>query len=146
MAVHDVRDVAKPGLQIVDCKMRQFPFGVPVESLRIPKDRAGLAADCFGDESAAVLMQSAIRGEGIAPAYVPAIGSDARDWHGELREQRGSLRVGRGRHRSDHVSSCTSATSAGGRIEPMGASVCTPSNRSAAPMTLLKTGAATLPP
>ena len=146
MAVHHVRDAAEPRLQIVDREMRQFPFAVPAESLGIPQDRAGAAADRIGDEPAPVLMRSAIRREGIARAHVPAVGSDARNRHGELREQRSGLGVGRRRYRSDHVSSCTSAASAGGRMELSGASVGTPSSRNAAPMTLLKTGAATLPP
>ena len=145
MSVDHVRDCAEPRLQILDGQVRNLPFTIPHEPLHVPENRAGAARDRVGDERAAILTRAPVRGERVARTHLPAIGGDARDRHRQLREQRRNFRVGRGDF-GDHVSSRTSLPSGGRTTLLIGASGGTPSSRSAVPMTLLKTGAATLPP
>ena len=128
--------------------MRDIPRTVPDEALRIPQDRGGAALNRLGDERPAVAMRAGIRREGVAAFHPPAVGGDPRHGHAELREQRRDVFcIGRsGGHLGDHVSSRTSLSSAGRRTLFTGASAGTPRSRSAVPMTLAKTGAATVPP
>src|SRR5271169_5381412 len=148
MAVDPIGDTAEAALQVVDRDVRNLPLAVPVEALQVPENRAGAAFDRVGDEVAAVLVRARIGGEGVARSHAPAVGGDAGDRDRELGQQCRNLGIGPGqdRRRIVHVSSRTSSPSGGGCGWPFGASVGTPSRRSAAPMTLLNTGAATLPP
>ena len=148
MAVDPIGDAAEAGFQIIDWDMRNLPLAVPAEALHVPENRAGAALDRVGDEAAAVLVRARIGGKDVARAHAPAVGRDAGDRNRQLGEQCRDLGIGRGHdgRRVVHVSSRTSSPSGSSGGWLFGASVGTPSRRSAAPMTLLNTGAATLPP
>src|SRR5208283_3691036 len=148
MPVDEIGDASKPRLQVIDRQMGKLPFALPVEALNIPENCARTAIDRIANEAPSVLVRAGIRGKGVARTHAAAVGRDAGDRHRESGQQRRNLGIRRGRDCRGvvHVSSRTSPLSAGSCGWLIGASVGTPSRRRAAPMTLLNTGAATLPP
>ena len=143
--VDEIGDRAELCLEVVDRDVGDLPRGIPVKAEGVPEDRGRAARDGVGDERAAVGRLPAIRRERIARAHLPAVGGDPsreRTQPGDER-RRVEHRGLRGRH---HVSSRTSLPSAGRITLSPGASAGAPSIRSADPITVEKTGAATSPP
>ena len=85
------------------------------------------------------------RRERVAGAHLPAVGGEAARRDRKPREQRRDVEAGRERRR-DQVSSLIATPSAGRITLSTGASGGTPSMRSADPITVENTGAATAPP
>ena len=124
--------------------MWHIPGSVPVEALRIPQHGAHAIRNRVANEGSPVEMRSWISREGVAGSDVAAIGSDPRDRRAQSLEQLGDVSVGG--DGGIHVSSRMSAFSGGRMALLSGASGGTPNMRSALPITVLNTGAATLPP
>jgi hypothetical protein len=139
-----VGDRAQFRLQVIDRLMRGAPLIAPVESRWLEQHRCSTARDRVGDECAAIERFTRKCGEGVALRNAATVGDDAFGCGTERCQQRRNIHF-----RSDeggHVSSPISAMSAGRITLSTGASVGTPSIRSAEPITVENTGAATAPP
>ena len=105
-----------------------------MKSAFFPQHRRGAALDSLRDVAAAILRFAGIGDEGIAARHAPAVGDEPPD-------------VQVIKRRRVHTSSRTSGASGGGSTTLFnGASGFTPSSRSEPAITLLNTGAATVPP
>ena len=140
-----IGDRAELRLEIVDGDVGDAPRGIPAKGKRLPQHRAGTARDGVGNERAAVGLLSREGRERIAGAHLPAVGGDPARRDREAGEERRDVDVGRKRGRH-HVSSRTAVPSAGRITLSPGASGGVPSVRSAEPITVENTGAATSPP
>ena len=146
MAVDVIGDGAELRLEIVDGDVGHAPRGIPVEGQRFPQHRAGAARDRVGDERAAVGSLSRERRERIARAHVPAVGGDAARRARASRASSAATSKSERERRRRHVSSRIAAPASGRITLSPGASGGTPSVRSADPITVENTGAATSPP
>ncbi len=144
MAEDEVGDRSKPGLEIFQRQVRNLPDVIPVEAVGFPQNRARAARDRIADERSPVVMRPGVRRECVAGMKITAVRRDAPHRGPEPREQRGNIQVRR--NSAAHVSSRTSPPSGGNTTLSSGASAGTPRSRNAAPMMVLNTGAATVPP
>src|SRR5450755_1655571 len=144
MSINEIGDRPKLRLEVLERQMGKLPGVIPIETSGLPENGAGAARDRVGDERATVMTRSRVRGKRVALADVTAIRRNTPHLGAKPRQQCGNIGI----HcdGAAHVSSRTSAPSGGNTTLSMGASAGTPSRRSAAPMMLLKTGAATAPP
>ena len=148
-AIDEIGDDAQPPLQAFDWQLRNVPLVIPGESRRLPQHRRGASSDGIRHELAAIRMRSRIRGECHARFDAAAVCGDATRKRAQSCEQRGHIDRGEGNgvHGGGGQVSSTISLPSGGRITLLsGASVGTPSMRSADPVTLENTGAATTPP
>ncbi len=143
-------------LQAFDRQMRDLPAAIPRKACRLPQHGGRATGDRIRHELAAVCMRPRVRGKRHAGFDAAAVRSDPAREGTQLREERsdvgnpGGIVRGdggeSGQERSGQVSSRISLP-CGGRITLLsGASVGTPSMRSAEPVTFENTGAATAPP
>src|SRR5262249_100808 len=134
MAVDLIRNRAQLCLEVLDRQMRQLPFPIPAETLRVPQDRVGTASDRLPDIAPPVLVGPGRSRECVAGMHATAVRSESRHSYWELSQQGRCVGVLRGR--AAHVSSFTSASSGGRTTLLIGASGGTPSKRKADPITL----------
>jgi hypothetical protein len=138
-------DRAELRSEILYGDVRDAPRGIPAKGKRLPKHGAGAARDGVGDERAAVGGLSRKGRERVPGPHLPAVGRDPARQDREAREERRYIDVG-GKRRRHQVSSRTATTSVGRITLSPGASGGVPSVRSAEPITVENTGAATSPP
>ena len=144
MSVDEIGDCPKLRLEILERQVGQLPGMIPMEPVGLPENGAGALRDGISDECATVVTRPGVRRKSVALADVTAVRGNTPQLGAKTRQQCGN--IGIDCESAAHVSSRTSAPSGGKTTLSMGASGGTPSSRSAAPMMLLKTGAATVPP
>ena len=145
-------DQAGARAQVGDRAVRHMPARLPPESAFLPQHRRGARRDRLRDEAAAVARFARIGDEGVAALHRAAVAGQPA--HAKLIERAqfsGRQRPAECRVRDcgsrRHTSSRTSGALGGGSTTLLtGASGLMPSRRSVPAITLLNTGAATVPP